>query len=191
MTGKGPALPGELDADAWASRFVSQNCTYDLKQQDMSKFILLVLLILSSPVFADRFDYFDINNPTVRISIRSESNEFVLNDVAFDATFYPKKDALICVKSRGFQLAVPRSLKTDNSWIFEGVTYKSIKQFDTSIMGKQGPFWLIEQQSDHPLWFVYSQASGLIMLGGLNQTGGSIFVLVQSCGFGASVDCSH
>jgi len=158
----------------------------------MQQIVFLILLLASTLTFAGSIaEYVNVADPKTYITLETQPDRFVLIDVASNAIICSPKDKFICFETAGFQFAVPYDLSDSATWTFKGINYKVSKKLKSPIMGKDGPFWLIEQSGEHTLWFVYSKISGLIMLGGLGQPGGAIFMLVQSCGFGASVNCSQ
>lgn len=158
----------------------------------MWRILVFTLCSIGESAFAGSLaEYVNVLNPKMSVTIETQPDRFAIVDVAFDATTCSPRDELICFESVGFQFAVPKNISNKRKWAYKGMKYEVSNQITSPMWGRPGPFWLIEQKDKPGLKFVYSSTSGLIMLGGLGQPPGSLFVLIQSCGFGAASDCKN
>lgn len=135
------------------------------------------------------YEYIDISNPRNTIGIDPLGKNFSVNDVVFDAVACEKSREMICFSSRGIDFAVLKKMKERASWTYNGIRFAVDKKLDLPIFGRPGPFWLIKQERDAALWFLYSPTHGLVMLGGAGLSGSSAYVVMDPCGFGATKDC--
>lgn len=161
-----------------------------MKGPDMAWFTSICLFVFLA-LAADNgaaAEYVDVSNPRNTIQLNAQERTFSVKDVVFDATVC-ERGKLICLSSKGFDFSVPRKISVGEKWTHNETPYEVRRKVEYPLLGRPGPFWLIKQDKDSGLWFVFSQTHGLVMLGGLGSSGTSVYVVMGRCGFGALSSC--
>lgn len=161
------------------------------------KIIYIVLGILFSMSFmpgyltAEQWLYTNPLDTKDMARIEKNPDSFSLGDVAFEAHFCGSQKDLICIKSRGFQFAVPRDINNSpSSWSFNKQKYIIKGKNTLTIFGDKYDVFLIDEVlNENKLRFLYSSTNGLIGFGGISNK--KIYLINSKCGFGASKRCKN
>jgi hypothetical protein len=157
-------------------------------------FPLLLLLYFAniSKISAEQWLYVNPVKPMQTISIEKAPDSFGINDVHHEAKFCIDSSDYICVTTKDFQFYVPRNISDKiDEWKTGGVIYKSKRLERYNILGMQEPIFHIHKiEGEGIVVFLYSKKRGLIGLGGFKSDSTGFYILAQSCGFGASKDCT-
>lgn len=161
-------------------------------------FCCLLVIVLIMPVQnalatnpIDRWVYVDPINPRIVVTLERTPDSFGVGDVRFDADYCTDDSENICVKSRGFQFAVPKGFDGGTSdWIVGDVEYHVAEYTELRVFGLEDDVYLIDHSApEGQVRFIFSPSRGLLGFGGLPANGGRLLLLDSVCGFGSSSGC--
>lgn len=139
----------------------------------------------------DRWVYVDPLDPRIVVTLERTPDSFGLGDVQFDADYCTDDSENICVKSRGFQFAVPKGFDGNTSgWNVRDAEYHVAEYTELRVFGLEEGVYLIDHAApEGQLRFIFSPTRGLLGFGGLPENGGRLLLLESVCGFGSSNGC--
>jgi len=153
------------------------------------KLIPLVLLLVALHVGAEESEWFysNLSTPSARQFVMTPTH--VGGHLRFDAKACPEDSPYLCYEAEGFQFAIPKEIGSQRKWALNGATYELQKESTLTLLGKPIVVaWIDQKAKKSSIRFLYSKAQGVIGFVSLNPKG-PLFLLENSCGFGASKDC--
>lgn len=148
----------------------------------------IVVLFGFGSVRADtEWFYTNLSDPTARQVILSP--RYIGGHLRVEATSCPPDGAFLCYNSPGFSFAVPKVVEGQRKWTLGRASYEIKKESRFSLFGQEiTVIWIDQTRSKKSVRFLYSRTRGLIGFASLDPKG-SLFLLENACGFGASSDC--
>ena len=157
----------------------------------------ILYFVALSQTAAEEWVYANPIEPTRYYTIETNPDSFGVRDVRDEAKFCAAESADICIKSRDFELHIPKRLSSPtDTWTRSGVTYTAtVMKHPWRFLGVEDKT-VYEIEKPNPsgkgtLRFLYSSSRGLIGMGGFTDTTSGVFLLQSKCGFGAPSSCSN
>lgn len=149
--------------------------------------VFLMSLLLPLYVLAEDAEYaniFDGKGAVLGVS----ANGVRLTDLISPARYCNAADQYVCVVSKPFVFAIPKTEKgIGKSWSHSGAQYKITSANETPLLGgKSIRYWVVRQQWNGLVTqYAYSDDYGVIAI---RASGGQQLILLGKCGFGAISD---
>jgi hypothetical protein len=145
---------------------------------------------LAEPKRAAQWTYRPINSQQRELTIRLP-NFVSVGHLGIDAFLCPDDSPLSCFRASGLSFAVPKTLSDDiKSWEENGITYKVTAHRAEVFFGQLFDAYFIEsKEGDSAREFMFSPARGLLSIRINDGVVTTQLILIDYCGFGASVSC--
>jgi hypothetical protein len=160
--------------------------------------VMLLAIVLgplaNAGALATSWSYVDPANAANQILLDETARTAAIGDLADEAMFCGERDEMKCFRSRALRFAVPRRLdpsKTMHSWEHDGVKFTATRRSTPlMVLGQKLEIFSIETLNKKVrVRFLYSPVNGLVAIMTADKVGGPLFLLQETCGFGASPLC--